>query len=345
MSHIETEINEQPAVIQSLLDREHASARMIAAQIQAFDPAFIYIAARGTSDNAARYAQYLFSIHTHLPVALATPSVHTLYLTTPRLNRALVVGISQSGRSEDIRKVLADGKAQGALTLSITNAPDSPLATQSDFHIDVGAGPERSVAATKTYTAQLTAVALLNAALTDTTPVWHELQRIPHWVQQTIEQSNLMASWVQRYRYMERFVTLGRGYNYATAFEISLKIKELCYVAGEGYSEADFQHGPVALIEGGFPVIVVAPKGATLSSMWEFMTSLQSKHAETIVFSNEAEFLAKATRSVALPHDLPEWLSPIAAVIPGQHFAMYLALEKGHHVDEPRGLNKITSTR
>jgi glutamine---fructose-6-phosphate transaminase (isomerizing) len=345
MSHIEREIGEQPVILQNLLQREAAVARQIANAIRDFNPAFMYIAARGTSDNAARYAQYLFGIHARLPVALATPSVHTLYESAPNLSRSLVVGISQSGKSEDVCRVISDARQQDALTVSITNDPASSLAQAAEYHINLMTGAELSVAATKTYTAQLTAVAMLMTALMDQSEFHEMLAKLPELISKTLTLSQPIAEWVERYRYLERFVTIGRGYNYCTAIEISLKIKELCYIVGDGYSEADFRHGPFALIDPGFPVIVVAPSGKTQAVLSDFLAKLSERQAESLVISNDSQLLSFARKPMPLPATIPEWLSPIPAVIPGQIFAMRLAIEKGHAVDQPRGLNKVTVTR
>ncbi len=345
-SQIEKEIQQQPDTIATLLEQEMDNVQDIATAIRDFDPAFICIAARGTSDNAARYAQYLFGIRAQRIVALATPSVHTLYQRAPTLKDALVIGISQSGQSEDVRQVVTDAREQGALTLSITNDPDSPLAQGSTHHIYLHAGEERSVAATKTYTTELTAIAMLVGALTEDDDFLATLERAPALLQATLDTSLAeIPAWVQRYRYIEHYAVLGRGYNYATAFEISLKIKELCYVTGEEYSEADFRHGPIALVQPGFPVILVAPEGAVLEKQIDLLKQLNEKQAECIVISNSDACRALATRSVSLPDDLPEWLSPLVAVVPGQIFAMNLAKERGLPLDTPRGLNKVTVTQ
>jgi glucosamine--fructose-6-phosphate aminotransferase (isomerizing) len=163
--HLAREIAEQPAVLAGLLAAERGRAEEIAAALRTREIAFVTIAARGTSDNAARYAQYLFGARNHLPVALATPALFTLYGAPPDLRRGLVVGVSQSGESPDILAVLAEGRRQGAPTLALTNFPDSPLGRAAEFVLPLRAGPERSVAATKTYTAQLLALAMLSAAL------------------------------------------------------------------------------------------------------------------------------------------------------------------------------------
>jgi len=344
MSHLQHEIAEQPDVVARLLAEESENARKIGAAIREFNPTFVSIAARGTSDNAGRYAQYLFGIQAGLSVGLAMPSIHTLYGKQPNLSRALVIGISQSGQSEDVRQVVADARAQGALTISITNDPASPMANAAQYHVPLHAGEEKSVAATKTYTAQLTTVAMLVAALLGQDELHNELSKLPDYLRQTLILSEGIAGWAERYRYMERLVTLGRGYNYCTAFEISLKIKELCYVVGQEYSEADFRHGPIAVINPGFPVIVVAPSGKPLPVLVDLLEKLREKNAECVVVSNDELACRLGVKTMRLP-DLPEWISPIAAVVPGQIFAMNLASIKGYNVDQPRGLTKVTVTR
>jgi glutamine---fructose-6-phosphate transaminase (isomerizing) len=345
MLHIEREILEQPVVIRRILEEQTEPVREIARAIRDFNPAFVSIAARGTSDNAGRYAQYLMGIEANLPVALATPSLHTLYRSPPDLSRALVIGISQSGQPEDVRRVVEDARQQGALTLSITNDPDSPLAHATQHHIPLLAGEEISVAATKTYTAELTVIALLTAALKDDDSLYPELNRLPAYVEDTLRLSEAIPGWVPRYRYMERFAAVGRGYNYCSAFEIGLKIKELCYISGEAYSEADFRHGPIAIVQAGFPLIVIAPAGKTLPGVVDLLQRVREQKAECLVISNDEEALSYAQHAMPLPPQQPEWLTPITAVIPGQIFAAHLALTKGHTVDQPEGLTKVTSTR
>lgn len=345
MSHLENEIAEQPEVIARLLESQAPPMRPMVAAIREFDPTFVYIAARGTSDNAARYAQYTLGTLAGLPVALAAPSIHTLYNTPPRLSRALAIGISQSGQAADVTKVIEDARAQGALTITITNYPDSPLAQAADYHIHLDAGEEQSVAATKTYTGQLAAVALLTALLTDRADLLEALRQMPLQTLETLRMSERIERWAERYRYINGIAALGRGYNYCTAFEVNLKIQELCYVTGHGYSEADFLHGPIAMVQPGFPVVVIAPKGETLEQMRDLLVRLHAREAETLVISNDEIALGQGTRSVGIPEDIPEWLTPIAAVIPGQVLAMRLAQARGNPLDKPIGLTKVTITR
>ncbi len=343
MSQLQNEIAEQPAVIARLLSEAWTETERVAAAIDAFNPPFVCIAARGTSDNAARYAQYLFGQALGLPVMLATPSLHTLYHKPADLSRALVIGISQSGAAQDVRQVLADAREQGALTLAITNIADSPLGNTAETLLPLRAGQEFSVAASKTYTAQLTVIAMLAAALADAPAMRGELARLPSLAAKTLQLSEAISGWAGRYQKIARLVVLGRGFNYATACEIALKIKELIYIASEGYSEADFWHGPIAAIDALHPVVLVAPRGAALDSMRTMQADLAKRAADLLVISDDAQTLADATNPLPVPA-APEWLSPITCVMPGQIFAMQQALARGYAVDKPRGLSKVTVT-
>lgn len=341
--HLENEIREQGAVIARLLTEQAEPIEQLAAVIRAYEPVFVCLAARGTSDNAALYAKYLFGSFLAMPMMLATPSLHTLYKMPPNLARSLVIGISQSGRAEDVRHVLQDARAQGALTVAITNYDDSPMAQTAEHHVNIMAGEERSIAATKTYTAQLTALAMLVAALDAQYGLAEQLQALPEHVRASLEAAEGVRAWSQRYRYMANFSVIGRGYNLCTALEISLKVKELCYLSTTGYSEADFRHGPIAMIQPGFPVMLIAPQGHTLEQMRDLAAKLREKEAELLIISNDEALLQQGLYTVGQP-PMPEWLSPITFVIPGQMFAMLQALHRGYAVDRPRGLSKVTVT-
>ncbi len=342
---LKSEIFEQPQTLQRLLDTQTTHVEQIARAICQREVDYVFLAARGTSDHAGLYAKYLWGASNRLPVALATPSLFSIYGKPPVLKNGLVLGISQSGQSPDIVGVVAEGRRQGAPTLAITNAPDSPLAEAAEFVIDIGAGDEKAVAATKTYTAQLLAVAMLSAALAEDSDRWAALQRVPEMVQQALDLCTTIEQATERYRYMESCVVIGRGYNYATAFEIALKIKELTYVLADPYSSADFQHGPVAVVEHGFPVIAIIPEGEIAGELLDFLRQLREREAELVVISPLDEALALAHTPLPLPAGMPEWLSPLVAVAPGQLFALGLTLAKGFDPEHPRGLRKVTLTR
>jgi glucosamine--fructose-6-phosphate aminotransferase (isomerizing) len=339
------EIHEQPDVLARLLDGEAGRVAGIASALRVREIRYVLIAARGTSDNAARYGQYLLGAHNRLPVALATPSLFSVYQQPPRLDGALVIGISQSGQSPDIVAVLAEAQRQGVPTLAITNDPTSALAGQSEYAIPLQAGTERAVAATKTYTAQLAALALLSCALGGDPSRLEALRRVPLSVERILEDEGRIARAVERYRYMTSCVVLGRGYNYATAFEIALKLKELNYLIAESYSSADFMHGPIAVVGSGFPALVVAPSGKMFDTMRDFSLELKARGAELLIISDRDDLLDEAVTPMSLPHGVPEWLSPLVAVVPGQLFALHLTLSKGHDPDQPEGLQKVTITR
>jgi glucosamine--fructose-6-phosphate aminotransferase (isomerizing) len=342
---LHSEILEQPERLAQLISTQRKAVEKIAQAIQSRDIRYVFLAARGTSDNAGRYANYLWGAMNGLPLALATPSLFTYYQQPPKLRDALVVGISQSGQSPDIVSVLAEGKRQGCVTLAITNAPDSPLVQTADFVIDLQVGPEMAVAATKTYTAELMAIAMLSAALRDAETLWSELMQVSGWVEQVLKEDASIAQMVQRYRYMEHCVVLGRGYNYATAFEWALKLKELTYVEAEPYSSADFKHGPIAMVDRGFPVLAVVPEGKVFDSMTGMLHQLRHEHlAELVVISNAASALMLAQSPVLLPAGIPEWLSPLVSVVPAQLFAHHLTVVKGYDTEQPRNIRKVTET-
>jgi glutamine---fructose-6-phosphate transaminase (isomerizing) len=342
-THTFQEIHEQPQVIEQLIDRERKTIADLARAIQARGVSHVVIAARGTSDNAGRYAQYLLGA-TGLSVGLATPSLFSIYQQPPRIATALVIGISQSGKSPDIVAVLTEAKSQGALTAVITNEPQSELAGQGDIVIDLCAGAEKAVAATKTYTAELAAIAMLGASLAGNKDMLEALQAIPAAVAKTLEMEGKISQIAPRYRYMERSVVIGRGYNYATAFELALKMKELTYSIVEPYSSADFLHGPLAMIERGFPVIVIAPSGRMQAGLQELVITLQKREAEIISISDDPQILAGSRIPLGLPVTVPEWLSPMTSILPGQLLAMHVAHARDFEVDAPRGLKKVTET-
>jgi glucosamine--fructose-6-phosphate aminotransferase (isomerizing) len=343
-SHLYQEIHQQPALIRNLIDHTQDNINALAEEVLSRGIRHVFIAARGTSDNAGRYAKYLLGAHNQLDVSLATPSLFTIYDQPPDISDSLVLGISQSGKSPDIVSVLKEGRKQGALTAAITNIPDSDLGRAADIVLDLQAGPEISLAATKTYTAQTTTLALLSTTLNPQSQYTEDLAGFPEQVQQVFALEDQVAQLAERYRYMNHCVMIGRGFNYATAFEFSLKVKELTYTIAEPYSSADFLHGPVALVDQGFPVFVLAPSGKMVAEMLDLIKTVQQRAAEVVVISDDNGPLKSGDQALRLPSGIPEWLSPISTIIPGQLFGMYLAHTRGFDVDQPRGLNKVTQT-
>ncbi len=339
------EICEQPAVLRGLLTSQLETVLRIAETIRARTIDYVYLAARGSSEHAGIYGQYVLGAYNQLPVALAAPSLFTVYARPPRLARALVVGVSQSGQSPDIVAVLAEANRQGALTLAVTNDASSPLATTATFTLPIMAGVERSVAATKTYTAQLMAFALLSAAIAGDSARLAELQRVPEAVDEALGLETEVVRAAEHFRAMSRCVVLGRGYHFATALEWSLKLKELTYVVAERYSTAEFQHGPIAMVEPGFPVLALAPSDPGARAVGDLLARLAGERgADLLVLSDDEATLRLATIGLRLPAGVPPWVMPIVSIVPAQLFCHHLTLARGLDPGAPRGLAKVTRT-
>jgi glucosamine--fructose-6-phosphate aminotransferase (isomerizing) len=297
--------------------------------------------ARGSSDNAALFGRYLLEVTTGIPVSLAAPAVHTLYGSKLDMKDTLVVGVSQSGEGTDVNLVLENARRCGATTLGITNEAGSTMTEVADETFQIHAGPERSVAATKTYTGQMMIFYLLARALG-----WRgeDVERLPELAAAALGVRPHVEEIVERYRFMDHCVVVGRGLNYANAYEFAIKLMETCYVVAERFSSADFLHGPIAVVERGFPVFIFAPPGPTLAGMKELLARLGSLGAETAVISSERSALKAATRAVEIPARIDDLLSPIPYIVPAQLFAALLARTKGLNPDRPRSLNKVTQT-
>ena len=345
MSWLEAELREQPAALARLLERQGPHVAELAEAFHREDIRYVLIASRGTSSNAARYAQYVLGRAHRVPVMFATPSLYTIYGQPPRLDGGLVIGISQSGASPDVVSVLLEARRQGRPTIALTNDPDSPLGIAAAAVLPLEAGEERAVAATKTYLNSLGAIALLFTALGDDAVARDELARMPELLERQIALSFESAPPIEEYRDAIGATVVARGVNYGTAFEIALKIRELSGLLVEAYSPADLMHGPIAAIQPDWPVIVVAPTGPARPSVEEIVEPLRERGARVIGRLGRGVRSRRArTRGCPLVPDVPEWLSPLTAVIPGQVTAMRLAELRGLDVDHPAGLQKITLT-
>ena len=345
MSWVETELREQPAALERFLAAETAHATEITRGLVRDDIHYLLIASRGSSGNVARYLQYLFGTVNRLTVAFATPSLYTVYDAPPELGPAAVIGISQSGASPDVVAVLAEAKRQRRPTLAITNDTRSPLAEAADWVLPLHAGEERAVAATKTYWNSIAAVALLSSVAMGDRDRLHALRSAPAAVAKQIETTLAVDDQLGRYGEIESGSVVTRGVNYGTAFEIALKIRELSGAPFEAFSSADLLHGPIAALKRGRPAIVIAPGGRTLASMGAAIDKIRERGSELIAISDDAELLASSQTAFPLVPDLPEWLSPLLTVVPGQVAAVQLAKLRGADIDSPIGLTKITRTR
>ena len=343
MSLMLQEIAEQPAALAKTIQEERSKVERLGAFLKERDVDLIVLVARGSSDNAALFGRYLLEVTTGIPVSLAAPSVHTIYNAKLKLNRALVIGVSQSGEGEDINRVLENARDGGACTVGITNEASSSMTKVVDETLLMHGGRERSVAATKTYTGQMLLFYMLAAALSDggKAPAY---EAIPEYAERALERQTAITELVERYVFMENCVVVGRGLIYANAYELALKLMETCYVVAERFSSADFLHGPLAMVERHFPVILFAPLGAMLPGVKELLERLKELRADTLVITADDEAARACSRAIVMPGEIDEFLAPIPYIIPGQLFAALLANAKGLDPDAPRSLSKVTRT-
>jgi glucosamine--fructose-6-phosphate aminotransferase (isomerizing) len=339
------EIREQPAALERTLKSAARRMKELARAVALRRPRLVVLAARGTSDNAAQFGRYLIEMTTGLPVSLAAPSVHTVYGATLDYGDALVIGVSQSGESPDVNLVLSKARDRGALTLGITNEAGSALSRVAEHVVLVGAGRERSVAATKTYTGQVMALYLVAQALGADLPK-AQLEAIPALAEKALTLESAVTEMAGRYRFMNHAVVVGRGLNYANAFEMALKLMETCYVVAERFSSADFLHGPIAMVDPNFPVFAFAPAGPAWPGLQETLMRLRDMKTEALLITDRTnrEASAVAPRLFCIPASIPEILTPIPYIVPAQMFAAALAEEKGLNPDQPRSLSKVTRT-
>jgi glutamine---fructose-6-phosphate transaminase (isomerizing) len=326
------EIDEQPAVLAGLLEHRD-EIEQVRAAVRDRAPRFVVLAARGTSDHAALYAKYLIEVELGLPAGLASPSTMTVYDARPALDGVLFVAVSQSGGSSDLIDSLTTARSCGALTVAVTNAPDSALAAAADLHVDIRAGAERAVAATKTYTAELLALHLLLVGADGTAA-------LPAAAEATLREnsSDRIGDLAQRYRFADRLIMTARGFSYPTAREAALKLMETSYLSAQAFSAADLLHGPLAMIDSGVPVIAVASPGRGGKALGAALDRLGETGADVVRVGPPGP--------VPVNYDgLPERLAPVVEILPLQRLARHTALGRGIDPDRPRGLSKITDTR
>jgi glutamine---fructose-6-phosphate transaminase (isomerizing) len=339
-AQMRAEIAEQPAVLAGVLGRR-AEIVTVADAIRRRAPRFALLAARGSSDHAALYAKYLIEVLLRLPAGLASPSTTTLYGAEPDLADVLFVTVSQSGGSPDLVEATRAARRCGALTVAVTNTPDSPLAAGAELSVDIGAGPERAVAATKTYTASLLALYLLVDAVGGGSG--DEAAGIGELAERALGSSAAVDEAVDRYRFVARMVTTGRGYSSATAAETALKLAETSYLSARAYSGADLLHGPVAAIDSDTGVLAVTSAGRGGAAMREVVAAVRERGAEVLAVGSAASEVDASLR-IDVPRTAEE-VAPILEVLPLQQLALGLSLARGGDPDRPRGLSKVTRTR
>ena len=345
MSKMWNEIMEQPGILKRCLEVNYGKVSEFIHQMKSEEIDFICIAARGTSDHAGLFGKYVFETPNGIPVSLCAPSVHTVYGKELKLRNTLVIGISQSGKAEDVLEVIRHAKKQNCITIGITNDSSSKIAREARFHFNCEAGLETSVAATKTFLGEMLVISLIAALWADDRAFMERLRQLPEMVEETLLISSEISDKAMRYRYMNECFVLARGINYSTALETALKVQETSYVRARGYAISDFYHGPLAMIEKDMPVIVIAPKGPTLKDSMEMIRRLESIGAEIIVISNDTEALAYGSTSFRIPETEEDRISAFLNIVVAQLFACSISEVKGFNPDSPRGLNKVTITR
>ncbi len=333
------EIAEQPEVWRRLLTEGAEPIAAATARIASAAPRFVLFVARGSSDHAALYAKYLVEIVHGLPAGLVSPSTMTVYGARPTLDDVLFVAVSQSGGSPDLVRSIEVAREQGGLTLAVTNSPGSELAAAAEIHVDVLAGAERSVVATKSYTAELLALYLL-FGLRD----GHDAAHLPDLGERLLSRD--VGGIATRYRFAQRLITTGRGYSYPTACEAALKLMETCYLSAQAFSGADLLHGPLAAVDAQVPVLAVVSEGRSGHAMLPVLSQLAERGADVLVVGAGPVQAGRINRMVriALPAGIPEALSPLLEILPLQQLSLQLAIARGEDPDSPRGLHKVTQT-
>ena len=355
ITRMRREIGQIPGVASRILAAAPHDLREVAAAVRAARSRFAVIAARGTSDHAANYAQYLMESHLGLPTGLAKPSITTIYERSLRWKGGLLLAISQSGESPDIVAVVSAARAGGALTVAITNHPDSPLGDAAEHVLACRAGRELAIPATKTYVAQLVVVAALVEAIRPSTDLSHGLAALPTILRATLRATDRWLTGedgagspggpeaVDAFARANRALVVSRGYNLATALELALKFKETCGLFAEAYSTADFAHGPVVLAQPRIPVLAIRPDGPMGGLVDETLQRTGARGGRPVVIGGPEAGGTKG--ALALPFDLSEALTPIAYVVPGQLLVEAVARRRGISPDSPAGLGKVTLTR
>ncbi|AWW37662.1 glucosamine-6-phosphate deaminase [Streptomyces sp. AS58] len=336
------EMAEQPAVLQRILDKGAPAVRRVAQEIAARAPRFVLLTARGTSDNAALYAKYLLEIRLGLPCGLTSMSTTTAYGARPDLTDVLVIAVSQSGGSPDLVASTRAARESGAITLAVTNNADSALAGVSEYHIDILAGPEKALPATKTYTASLLALYLFAEGLRGGDG--SAARVLPGLAEQLLARQDEVRAIAARYRFAERMVITSRGYGYPTAKEAALKLMETSYIPALSYSGADLLHGPLAMVDNVSPVIAVVTDGKGGEMLQPVLDRLRGRGADLFVVGpgNRVE---RASVGFVLPtENVAEEVQPVLEIIPLQLLAHEVTIARGQDPDAPRALAKITET-
>jgi glutamine---fructose-6-phosphate transaminase (isomerizing) len=329
------EIGEQPKALRRLISRRQEIVSQLRSRLPA-EARGVVLVARGSSDNAAIFARYAIEISCRLPVMIAAPSLISIYQAPTDYQDFVAVAISQSGETPEIVTVLKRLQERGAMGVAITNQDESPLAVLADIVVGLGAGEERAVPATKTFTAQLAVLCFLAEALG--TPPWvsDDWEQLPRVVEAVLRDDENARQVAETIGDAPGIICVGRGFLFPIAREAALKLKETALILAEGFSAAELRHGPIAVVEKKFPVLVFVSPGPTRPDMEDLIATLRSRGARVLVVGGTAD------ADLPLPGELPEPLSAIPAAVQAQLVALWLARHRGLDPDRPEGLKKVT---
>jgi glucosamine--fructose-6-phosphate aminotransferase (isomerizing) len=334
---MQAEMAEQPDILAALARRRvEVIDRM--RRVLPDRPAGIVLLARGSSDNAAVYGRYVLEHAARRPVALAAPSLHTLYGVDTDYDGYVVVAISQSGRTPEIVDVVERMRAAGACAIAVTNEGESPLAGAAHATFELGAGQERAVPATKTFTAQLAAFAILAEAFGDVPWKPAAWDVLPAAAAKILSDDEPARAATAEFRDARGLVAVARGYLFCVALEAALKVKETTSLIADGYSAADFRHGPIAVVDSDLPILAFSVAGPAAADVAALAGEIRERGGRVVTIGDEAD------SDLVLPRDVPEALAPITAALRAQQVSAALALHLGIDPDSPFGLRKVTPT-
>ena len=335
------EINEQASAVKNTLtQKEHIQEIIddIEGNIQR-----ICFVACGTSYHASLTGKYLIESLAGIPTDVILASEFK-YSANTLNDKTLVIFISQSGETADSLKALVIAN-QTSKTLGIVNVVGSSITRRAQYVIQTQAGPEIGVAATKTYLAQLTAIYLFSALLAKNEELVNELDKVPDFIDETLENIDFIKGISKRYNYARDFFYLGRGFSYPTALEGALKLKEITYIHGEGYAAGELKHGPLALIDEGIPVVVIVPPGDSYRKTMSNLEEVKSRGANVLAIGSADDDALKeqADDVITINPEIDELIAPLIYVVPLQLIAYFITLEKGHDPDKPKNLAKCVT--
>jgi len=346
MINLEKEIRQQPEALAQVLPANIETIQALVKEAKDAGISSVYFAARGTSNHACIYAQYLFGILAGIPCTLGTPSVFSKYGSKIILKNTLVIGVSQSGRAEDVLAVLESANADGAITAAITNNEDSVIAKTAKYHLFCGCGHEASIAATKTFTTQMMLLAAIAGTWADNQAFMQELANVPAvtetFMNETVAEIENLA---KQYQNIPGAVLLGRGVAYPIALEGALKMLETNKLKMKGYPISEFHHGPIAQLKKDDLVFVISPKGACQDDAKDIIDKLLKEEADVLVVTDDAERILPGTHGIVVPSTGSELTSPFVSVLVFQMLACKMTIVRGIDPDKAGTINKITITK